>query len=107
MPNTWSTPSALRHSMMASTARMTSRVLSRGFGGWPAGQGKESQSNSGFSRSERVSCRAHRLWKVQIGSAAHAHLVRDRHDVAAVGALPQRVVLLVAVEKRREDADSR
>src|SRR4029453_9138883 len=106
MPNTWSTPSALRHSMMASTARMTARVLS----GWEirlAGQPEKSQSNSAFSRSERISCGARDLREVEICAAAHAHLVRDRHHVAALGALPQRVVLLVAVQERGEDADSR
>src|SRR5215212_6567876 len=44
---------------------------------------------------------------MQVRSAAHADLVGDRHDIAALRALAQGVVLLVAVEKRREDADSR
>src|SRR5215216_4179772 len=118
MPNTWSTPSALRHSMMASTARMTARVLSAwrirlpgqpggnyGCAPGPAGRlAKAGQSNSAFSRSELISCGSRRLRKVQIGSAAHADLIRDRHDVAAVGALPEWILLLVAIQQRREDA---
>src|SRR5215207_2186671 len=106
MPNTWSTSSALRHSMMASTARMTSRSFRGGRHDWPGSQ-REDESNSGFSRSERISCGTRSLGEVQIGSAAHAHLVGDRDHVAAFRALPQRVVLLIAVEERGEDADSR
>src|SRR4029453_9427593 len=36
-----------------------------------------------------------------------AHLIGDRDDVAALGAFPQRIVLLVAVQHRRDDPDPR
>ena len=72
--------------------------------GQPAGK---VSLTSGFSRSERISCGAGPLREVQIGAAAHADLVGDRDHVSALRALSQRVVLLVAVEERREDADSR
>src|ERR687893_2071852 len=71
MPNTWSTPSALRHSMMASTARMTASLT----------------GNRG---------------EIEVAATTHADLVGDRHDVAALRALAQRVVLFVAVQKGRE-----
>src|SRR6185503_1130705 len=109
MPNTCSTPSALRHSMMASTARMAAMVLS-GFRGqdWPGGQSKRKLSLTVlFSRSDRVSCAGDRLREIQVGAAAHAHLVADRDDVAALGAFPERIVLLVAVQHRRDDPNPR
>src|SRR5215212_6597471 len=47
------------------------------------------------------------LGEIEVRATTHADLIRDRHDVAALRALPQGIVLLVAVEERREDADAR
>src|SRR3712207_910508 len=77
MPNTWSTPSALRHSIIASTARIGDASLTGGCG------------------------------EIEVRATSHADLVGDGDDVPAVRALAQRIVLLVAVQERGEDADAR
>src|SRR5438874_3328751 len=91
MPNTVSTPSALRHSMMASTALTGHNLLS----GW--GKGKSSLAGA-YEQS---------LGESLIGPAAAADLVGDRHDPSALVALPARLVALVAVEEGGERAEHR
>src|SRR3954451_12994359 len=91
MPNTVSTPSALRHSMMASTARMA---------------GPPSFVRTGR---ERLSLAADEYAFRQglVRPAAAADLARDRHDLAALVALSAWLVALEAVEERREQAEHR
>src|SRR3954454_285566 len=99
MPNTCSTPSALRHSMMASTARML--LL-------PAVPGPNIRCYQGFSRRPTPDCELARLVRVlafeeaflarqgfslglgirQIGAAARADLHVDRHHLRAFRAAP-------------------
>src|SRR4051812_626901 len=80
MPKTCSTSSALRHSMMASTARIESASLSAG---------------DCFSR------------PVQVPATAHADLVVERHHVAALRALPPLLSLLEAEQHGRDRAEHR
>src|SRR5437763_11865478 len=90
MPNTVSTPSALRHSMMASTALTGHNLLPiRGRG--PSLAGAYEQS----------------LGKSLVSSAAAADLVGDRHDPPAFVAFPARLVAFVAVEEGGERAEDR
>src|SRR5687767_2077838 len=79
--------------MMASTARIAALSF------------QESGGQTGRSAS-RGQC-TWRLRKIEIGATAHAHLIRDRHDVPAVGALPERIVLFVAVQDGRDDPHPR
>src|SRR3954469_16540765 len=91
MPNTVSTPSFLRHSMMASTA-LTGTTSFQRFVGWkPSLAGLYEQS----------------LGQSLIGSAAPADLIRDRDDPPALVALAARLVALEAVEDGRERAEHR
>src|SRR5215211_1641612 len=103
MPNTCSTPSALRHSMMASTARMTARAPFGEGKNRPGGPGKASVTAgfSGLRRSDRGLSR-----EVQVGPAAHADLVRDRYEVPAFGAGSAWLHALSAVQERGEYPDA-
>src|SRR3954465_5360291 len=85
MPNTVSTPSALRHSMMASTARMT-RTSFRGAVGTPSLAG---------GRRPAVHLARVRL----VGAAAAADLRGDRHHEAALVTAAARLLALEAVEQ--------
>src|ERR671927_248935 len=73
MPNTVSTPSAFRHSMIASTARTASNLPR------PA-------------RHENL------VREVEVAAAAHADLVAQSHHVPAFLATPPRLLVLPAVE---------
>src|SRR3954452_17099976 len=88
MPNTVSTPSALRHSMMASTA-LTYPTSFRD-------RGPSSLAADEHSLGQRL-----------VRSAAAAHLVRERHDVAAFIALAARLVALEAVEEGGDQPEHR
>src|SRR3954454_799015 len=101
MPNTVSTPSAFRHSMIASTARMRCTSFQA-------------------LRERQSSLAAHRRAASQalvrdvdlagiflIRPAAPAHLARDRHHEAALVAAAARLVALEAVEDRRDGPDQR
>src|SRR3954468_18105306 len=85
MPNTVSTPSALRHSMMASTARMYAYLLSRS-GTKP--------SLAGGRRSD-----VHLVRICLVGAAAPADLRGDRHHEAALVTAAARLLALEAVEQ--------
>src|SRR4051794_30927702 len=93
MPNTVSTPSAFRHSMIASTARM--------------------RCTSFRALRERQSSLAGRAAHVDLARvllvrpAAPAHLARDRHHEAALVTAAARLVALEAVEDRRDGPDQR
>src|SRR5688572_22942869 len=94
MPNTCSTPSALRHSMIASTARMRASSF-------PAVQGLARSS-----RARSIQCKD-LFRKLQVLSTAHADLVVDRHDRPAVLTAPQRLVLLPAPQERGDGPQER
>src|SRR2546423_4081889 len=83
MPKTFSTPSAFRHSMIASTARM-----------WRSSVTALARFASG-------------LREVQVAAAAHADLVVEHDYVAALGAAPARLAALPAPQDRRDRADDR
>src|SRR3954452_4261800 len=96
MPNTVSTPSALRHSMMASTA-LTYPTSFRDLGIYqmsrrPAG-GQSPRGEAGTERHLVVSLAAHEHAFRQrlVGPAAAADLARDRHHVAAFVAFAARL----------------
>src|SRR5947199_7371734 len=96
MPNTVSTPSALRHSMMASTALTCGPPFSL----------------PGDGNSGGVSLAAHEdpLGHFLIGPAAAADLVGERDDPPALVALAARLVALRPVAEggdRPEDRDHR
>src|SRR3954452_15387306 len=112
MPNTVSTPSALRHSMMASTA-LTYPTSFRDLGIYqmsrrPAG-GQSPRGEAGTERHLVVSLAAHEHAFRQrlVGPAAAADLARDRHHVAAFVAFAARLIALEAVEERGEQAEDR
>src|SRR4051794_9433339 len=83
MPKTCSTPSALRHSMIESTARMERTSV-------PA--------SAGLARG---------LGELQVRATAHADLVVERDHVAAFRALPQGLPPLPAPQDGRDRADHR
>src|SRR4051812_12259149 len=91
MPNTVSTPSALRHSMMASTALTGRTSFLRRVRGKSSLAGLYQQSPG----------------QSLVSPAAAADLVRDRHDAPALVALSTRLVALVAVEDGGERAEHR
>src|SRR3954447_14206945 len=93
MPNTVSTPSALRHSMMASTARMT-RTSFRGAVGTP--------SLAGGRRPD-----VHLVRVRLVGAAAAADLRGDRHHEAALVTAAARLLALEAVEQGGDGPDQR
>src|SRR3954454_13613157 len=90
-PNTTSTPSALRHSMMASTARI--RLLLR-----LEGEGRLT-TDCGRFRLDRD------LGEVEIVAAAHAHRVVQLDDLAAGRALAADLVAVGAVEDRGQQPE--
>src|SRR3954454_21390438 len=98
-PNTTSTPSALSHSMMASTARIIG--VSSSF--------REQRDEQGsLSAPERRRLRLHgHVRELQVGSAAHAHGVVELDEPAAPRALPAELVALGAVEDRADQPDDR
>src|SRR3954468_7025285 len=98
-PNTTSTPSAFRHSMTASTARIIS-----------------APSFPGDEISERPSlpaCGGHglgldrHLRELELGPATCAQRVVELDDLAAPRALAAQLVAVVAVQKRREETGER
>src|SRR4051794_35083379 len=91
MPNMASTPSAFKHSMMASTARMTSPAAILA------------------SRRMHLLCLGgvHFLGPFQIGSAAVADLLVKRHDMPALFALAEDLVVLVAPQQGRDRPEQR
>src|SRR5215207_3357028 len=97
-PNTTSTPSALRHSMIASTARIIAARTSF----LKSGVGDASLSRRcgrfGLYRDLR---------EVQLGPAADADRVVQLDDLAAAGALPAQLVALGAVQQRGEEPEHR
>src|SRR5215211_743564 len=86
MPKTASTPSALRHSMIASTARMAIECtcLARLPGRLRLG-----------------------LREVEVAPAGHAHLVVKRDHAAALRTAPHRLSALRAPEDRGDRPDHR
>src|SRR5215211_5166213 len=102
-PNTTSTPSAFRHSMTASTARIISAPSFPGTRGKPAGCGPAASLTAqcvrfGLDRD---------LGEVEIGPAAVADRVVKLEDLAAGGALAPQLVAVVAIEQRRQQPGDR
>src|SRR3954453_5488726 len=95
MPNTVSTPSALRHSMMASTARMRGTS----FRGPGTGKGVESSRGRAARGLARRARDVHLARVLLVGAAAAADLSGDRHHEAALVAVPARLLALEAVEQ--------
>src|SRR5918997_1361085 len=111
MPNTCSTPSALRHSMMASTARMLLPPASVGrtSDGTRAFPG-HLEAHSALEQPFLLRWRGPRglgLGEVEVAPAAHAHLVLDRHEAAALGAAAEHRFALEAHDQRRQRAEER
>src|SRR3954453_3484206 len=106
-PNTTSTPSFLRHSMMASTARTGETSCYAGETcEMQAGKPAKCESTRGLAR--RLQLRRDGLAReVEVAPAALAHLVGDRHDRAALLAAAPQLPLLPAREDRRQQADDR
>src|SRR3954464_11200295 len=90
MPNTVSTPSALRHSMMASTALTGHNLL---------------PGDSRVGKPSLAGLYEQPLGQSLVGPAAFAHLIGDRHDPPTFVALPARLVALEAVEDRRQRSE--
>src|SRR3954452_2416433 len=88
-PNTTSTPSALRHSMMASTARISIRALLL-VRLAETGPSLSAPGHRGF-RHDRD------LGEVELGTAARAQRVVELDDLAAARALAAQLVAVVAV----------
>src|SRR4051794_9375364 len=119
MPNTASTPSAFRHSTIASTARtgatsfqVRSKLVQRRSG--ILRTRRTIESTSGFSGSCRDLCARHQHFvrELEVAAAAHAHLVGLVHDVPALLTAAVRLVALPAHEQggggaqdREEEAD--
>src|SRR5918992_2937140 len=96
-PNTTSTPSALRHSMIASTARIIAARTS-----FPSLGGEASlPCASGRFRLYRE------VGEVELRAAAHADRVVQLHDLPAAGALAPELVALAPVEQRGGEPDHR
>src|SRR3954453_2007805 len=91
-PNTTSTPSALRHSIRASTARIVADS-SRG----SAGRKKTEVSGEVLGRSGVL----------ELGAAARAQRVVYRNDAAAGGAAAMRLVVLVSVRGGGDEPEER
>src|SRR5436305_9485465 len=113
MPNTASTPSALRHSMMASTALTGTTSFLRIRRRKCAATGRANalyQRVFGLTRacpSREGSRQVHLFGHVLVGAAAPADLVGDRQHRAALLAVAAQLVTLVAVEDRRERPEYR
>src|SRR5215218_4250680 len=106
-PNTTSTPSAFRHSINASTARMCARLFSRSSGECAEGATRRRATPAVYQRNSpllrrirgvgRGPCRAplgdvrlrgdRLLGKVELRSTARAESVMELDDVSAAGAL--------------------
>src|SRR3712207_4649136 len=99
-PNTTSTPSALRHSMIASTARIIACANLLPVVG-------DSNERSSLSADGSRFGRYGDFGEVQLGPAAGAELVVELDDLAAVGALPAQLGALRAVEHGGEQAEDR
>ena len=103
-PNTTSTPSAFRHSMTASTARIISApsfpgtVRARGIAG----------SRPVYRRmcGDRLGLDRH-VGELELGPAAGADRVVELDDPAAAGALAAQLVAVVAVQQRGEQPADR
>src|SRR5215208_8188695 len=95
-PNTTSTPSALRHSMIASTARIIAARTSFLESGIGTASLSCSCSRFGLDRD---------VGELELGPAARAQRVVQLHDPAAAGALAAQLVALAAVEDRRQQAE--
>src|SRR3954470_9348302 len=95
-PNTTSTPSALRHSMMASTARIIIRafLLLR-----PAETKPSLSPRDGRFRGYRD------LGELELGPAVRAHGVVQLDDLPAARALAPQLVAVVAVGDRRDQPE--
>src|SRR5215207_2242282 len=97
-PNTTSTPSALRHSMIASTARIIAARTSFLVSGIGTASLSRGCSRFGLYRDVR---------ELQLGAAARAQRVVQLHDPPAAGALAAQLVALAAVEHRGEQPEHR
>src|SRR6478672_13140240 len=95
-PNTTSTPSAFRHSITASTARIRVHP-SRCVDVHRAAHGG-SRGPSVPSVSDRLGRDGRGAGELELGTAAHAQGVVHRHDLAAGRAAAVRLVVLVAIE---------
>src|SRR4051794_1998320 len=102
-PNTTSTPSALRHSMTASTARMRAPPFERI---WQPPAGRRVPLRLPALRGHRLGrLELPALRELELGPAARAQRLVDRHDRAAARAAAVRLLAFVAVEHRGEQAD--
>src|SRR3954468_5593017 len=99
-PNTTSTPSALRHSMTASTARII------GCGPLSRSENENPSWMDGILRSLASGRLGHGPvgGELELGPAPRAERVVQGHDLAAAGACAVRLVALVAVQHRGEQA---
>src|SRR4051794_22403573 len=91
-PNTTSTPSAFRHSITASTARMR-------FASFRRLEGEKGRLRSGPWRVY--------LRELQFLAAARAQRVVELDDLAAARAGPHGLVGVIAVQQRRDEPDER
>src|SRR5688500_12530360 len=101
-PNTTSTPSALRHSMMASTARMTAPL------GWWDEEAGSGGGRGPILTGAECGFRGNLLVRVlELGPAAGAEGVVELDHLPAAGALAPRLVDLQPVEDGDDHADHR
>ena len=108
-PNTTSTPSAFKHSMMASTARMSRPPLRRDR---PAPRPARAGQSSVGARRQRsagaaVSDASASLGELELGPAAHAERVVELADAPARRALAAQLVALGAIADRGEQPEDR
>src|SRR5436190_14528241 len=104
-PNTTSTPSAFKHSMMASTARMSRPPLNYEQAG-PSGRQEQVSLASAQRRSRRLGGQR-LLRELELGPAAHAERVVELAHAPARRALAAQLVAFGAVADRREQPDDR
>src|SRR5689334_23174651 len=105
-PNTTSTPSALRHSITASTARMRIHP-SRCVDVIRAALGGSWVPSVPSVRGRLDWCRRSCGWVLELGPAAGAQRVVHRDDLAAARAAAIVLFVLVAVEDRGQQPDER
>src|SRR5919201_6866403 len=96
-PNTTSTPSALRHSIRASTARMKDGLLAGAVAWRPRLRDGNTESSGALAR----------RGVLELGPAARAERVVDRNHLAAARAAAVWLVVLVAVQRSRDQPEER
>src|SRR5215208_921997 len=100
-PNTTSTPSAFRHSMTASTARIISAPSFPETGDFL--RKRRLRGSLSAHRGGRLGLDRH-LREGELGAAAGADGVVELDDPAAARTLPPQLVAVVAVQERGEQA---